>query len=113
MTEYFNNLVTDPVALLGLLASIIVLVSMCFNTRSRNGELLMRSLNLVGSIVSVVYGMLIGVLGAGMVLLNGVLVFVNAFYLLKNIKQSSVVIVDKTTEILYNNDIETTEKIGG
>ena len=86
MTEYFNTLLTDPVTLLGLLASIIVLVSMCFNTRTRRGELLMRSVNLVGSIVSVVYGVLIGVPGSGMVLLNGVLVFVNLYYLVLTLK---------------------------
>ena len=86
MTEYFNTLLTDPVTLLGLLASIIVLVSMCFNTRTRRGELLMRSVNLVVSIVSVVYGVLIGVPGSGMVLLNGVLVFVNLYYLVLTLK---------------------------
>lgn len=47
----------------------------------------MRSVNLVGSIVSVVYGLLLGPLGAGMILLNGVLVFVNLIYLIKTVKQ--------------------------
>ncbi len=87
MVEYFNTLLTDTVSQIGLLASIIVLVSMCFNTRTRRGELLMRSVNLVGSIVSVVYGLLLGPLGAGMILLNGVLVFVNLIYLIKAVKQ--------------------------
>lgn len=87
MTEYLVSLTTDPVALLGLLASVVVLVSMCFNTRSRKGEVLMRSINLIGSILSVIYGVLLGPLGAGMILLNGVLVFVNAFYLWKSLRQ--------------------------
>lgn len=87
MVEYFNTLLTDTVSQIGLLASIIVLVSMCFNTRTRRGELWMRSVNLVGSIVSVVYGLLLGPLGAGMILLNGVLVFVNLIYLIKVVKQ--------------------------
>ena len=86
MREYIVSLTTDPIALIGLLASIVVLVSMCFNTRSRRGELLMRSINLFGSILSVVYGLLLGPLGEGMILLNGVLVFVNAFYLIKSVK---------------------------
>ena len=90
MIDYFNNLVTDPVALLGLLASVVVLVSMCFNTRTRKGEILLRSWNLVGSILSVVYGFLLGVLGAGMILLNGVLVFVNIFYLVKSARTKEV-----------------------
>ena len=87
MGEYFNSLVTDPAALLGLLASLIVLVSMCFNTRTKRGERLMRSLNLLGSIMSVVYGIILGPAGFGMILLNGTLVFVNLFYLIKKDKK--------------------------
>ncbi len=86
MTNYFSTLLTDPVTGLGLLASIVVLISMCFNTRTRTGELMMRSVNLLGSILSVIYGVLIGVTGSGMVLLNGVLVFVNLYYLVKALK---------------------------
>lgn len=87
MSEYFSSLVTDPAALLGLLASLIVLVSMCFNTRTKRGERLMRSLNLLGSIMSVVYGIILGPAGFGMILLNGTLVFVNLFYLIKKDKK--------------------------
>lgn len=86
MFEYFNNLLTDPVALIGLLASIIVLVSMCFNARTVRGEFLMRIVNLVGSVVSVIYGILLGPLGAGMILLNGTLVFVNLYYIVKSLR---------------------------
>lgn len=88
MSEYFNSLVTDPAALLGLLASLIVLVSMCFNTRTKRGERLMRSLNFLGSIMSVIYGIVLGPAGFGMILLNGTLVFVNLFYLIKDDKNS-------------------------
>ena len=87
MSEYFNSLVTDPAALLGLLASLIVLVSMCFNTRTKRGERLMRSLNFLGSIMSVIYGIVLGPAGFGMILLNGTLVFVNLFYLIKDDKK--------------------------
>lgn len=87
MSEYFKSLVTDPAALLGLLASLVVLVSMCFNTRTKRGERLMRSLNFLGSIMSVVYGIILGPAGFGMILLNGTLVFVNLFYLIKDDKK--------------------------
>lgn len=87
MLEYFNTLFTDPAALLGLLASLVVLVSMCFNTRTKRGERLMRALNFIGSIMSVVYGIILGPAGFGMILLNGTLVFVNLFYLIKNDKE--------------------------
>lgn len=87
MTEYFTELFTDPAALIGLLASIIVLVSMCFNTRTNKGELWMRTLNLVGSVISVIYGLMLGAAGFGMILLNGILVMVNIYYLVKDIKE--------------------------
>lgn len=86
MIEYLQSL-TSPVAILGLVASIVVLVSMCFNPSTKRGNLLMRGVNLVGSIISVIYGLLLGPLGAGMILLNGVLVFVNLIYLIKAVKQ--------------------------
>lgn len=85
MIEYLQSL-TSPVAILGLVASIVVLVSMCFNASTKRGNLLMRGINLVGSIISVIYGLLLGPLGAGMILLNGVLVFVNLVYLIKAVK---------------------------
>ena len=87
MIEYFTQLVSSPTAIVGLVASLIVLVSMCFNTRTKRGERLMRALNFIGSIMSVVYGIILGPAGFGMILLNGTLVFVNLFYLIKNDKE--------------------------
>lgn len=84
MTEYFNTLLTDPVAIVGLLASIIVLVSMCFNTRTQRGEFLMRVLNFIGSVISVIYGIVLGPTGFGVIILNGPLVFINLIYLFKS-----------------------------
>ena len=88
MIEYFTQLVASPTAIVGLVASLIVLVSMCFNTRTKRGERLMRALNFIGSIMSVVYGIILGPAGFGMILLNGTLVFVNLFYLIKTDKNS-------------------------
>lgn len=88
MLDYLVESFTDPVALLGLLASIIVLVSMCFNTLTKKGETLMRSLNFIGSILSVVYGIALGPAGFGMIILNGILVIVNFYYLIKHDKSS-------------------------
>ena len=85
MIDYLMSL-NNPVSIIGLVASIIVLVSMCFNPSTKRGNIMMRSVNLIGSIVSVIYGVLLGPLGAGMILLNGVLVFVNAYYLTVTLK---------------------------
>lgn len=87
MIEYFVTLVSSPTAILGLVASIIVLVSMCFNTRTRVGELWMRALNVIGSLLSVIYGLALGPDGFGMLLLNTPLVFVSAYYVVKSWKE--------------------------
>lgn len=87
MIEYFTQLFSSPAAIVGLVASIIVLVSMCFNTRTRCGELWMRGLNVIGSILSVIYGLALGPDGFGMLLLNFPLVFVSAYYFIKSCKE--------------------------
>ena len=88
LVNYLIECFTTPVALIGLLASVIVLVSMCFNTKTRKGTFMMRLINLVGSILSTIYGLVLGTSGIGVVLLNGVLIFINLFYLVKKDKDS-------------------------
>ena len=84
MIEYFSQLVSSPAAVVGLVASIIVLISMCFNTRTRCGELWMRGLNVIGSILSDLYGLLLGPEGFAMLLLNTPLIFISAYYFIKS-----------------------------
>ena len=43
----------------GIIATIFILISMCFKTVSFRGSVLMRCLNIFGSIVFVVYGALL------------------------------------------------------
>ena len=88
LVNYLTECFTTPVALIGLLASVVVLVSMCFNTKTRKGTFRMRLINLVGSILSTIYGVALGTSGIGVVLLNGVLIFINLFYLVKTDKDS-------------------------
>ena len=88
LVNYLIECFTTPVALIGLLASVIVLVSMCFNTKTRKGTFMMRLINLVGSILSTIYGLALGTSGIGVVLLNSVLIFINLFYLVKKDKDS-------------------------
>ena len=88
LENYLTECFTNPAALLGLLASVIVLVSMCFNTKTRKGTFMMRLINLVGSILSTIYVLALGTSGIGVVLLNGVLIFINLFYLVKKDKDS-------------------------
>ena len=62
---------------------------MCFDTSTRKGDLLLRLWNLVGSVLSVIYGIILGPEGFGMIILNGTLVFVNLYYLIKIWKEKT------------------------
>lgn len=81
--------IQSPTALVGLVASIIVLISMCFNTSTKRGELLMRILNGIGSIVCVIYAIMLGLDGVGTFILNAILIFVNFYYIIKLLKKSN------------------------
>ena len=98
LIDYLVECFTTPVALIGLLASAVVLISMCFNTSTRKGTIKMRTLNLVGSVISVVYGILLGSKGLGMIILNGPLVFINIYYLFRrnNYKEDSSLLADNS-----------------
>ena len=87
MIEYFTQLFSSSAAIVGLVASIIVLVSMCFDTRTRTGELVMRGLNVIGSLLSVIYGLTLGPDGFGVLLLNAPLIFISAHYFIKSWKE--------------------------
>lgn len=64
---------------IGISATLFVLVSMCFKTLSYRGSFYMRLLNIVGSIIFVIYGILLPAWSTA--ILNGCLVFVNAYNL--------------------------------
>ena len=82
----------NVIEIVGVIASILILISMCFNSSSYKGSLLMRIFNLIGSIILTVYGSLIQAFSV--VFLNGILVFVNFYYLInlivKNYKKNKI-----------------------
>lgn len=65
---------------IGMLGSFIVLVSMCFKTDTIKGVILMRIFNFIGSIIFIYYGYMID--GWSVILLNGILAFVNIYYII-------------------------------
>ena len=73
----------NPTAIIGLVGSIVILIAMCFNTRTEKGEKCMRTINLIGCIIYVGYGFLLGINGVGTVILNAALLFVNLHFLTK------------------------------
>ncbi len=72
--------------IIGIAATLFVLVSMLFNTLSYKGSLWMRILNIAGSVVFVVYGILLPAISTAA--LNAVLIFVNGYHLIKLIKDN-------------------------
>lgn len=82
------------IEIIGIIATIIIVISMCFNTTTIKGNYLMRILNIIGSLVFVIYGLILPAYSTA--LLNGILVFINAYRLLMLIvKQKNNKIKDK------------------
>lgn len=67
--------------LIGTIGSVIVLVSMCFNVEKPIGNLILRILNWVGCFVYIYYGILIS--SISVLLLNGILLVIDSYYLVK------------------------------
>lgn len=66
---------------IGIIATLLIFVSMTFNAATHKGNLLMRVLNLIGCLVFMVYGILVPAISTA--ILNGGLVFVNTYHLIK------------------------------
>lgn len=70
---------------IGIVATTLILVSMSINTISWKGDVWMRIFNLIGSVVFVVYGCLLPAISTA--ILNGALIIVNIYHLIKLIKK--------------------------
>lgn len=70
--------------LFGTLGSLTIFLSMCFNTETTKGKILLRVFNLIGSLFYVIYGQLLSAYSS--IIMNSILVFVNGYYIIKIIK---------------------------
>ena len=68
------------VEIIGIVASILILISMVFKTDTIKQVLWLRAINLVGSVAFVVYGFLVPAYSTAIV--NLILVFVNLYYII-------------------------------
>ena len=68
----------------GISASVAILISMLFKTTTVKGSIIMRALNIVGSVIFTVYGCLLPAISTAV--LNGALVIVNIYHLIFLIK---------------------------
>lgn len=92
------------IELIGIIATLFILTSMLFKTNTTKGAIIMRSINLVGSAIFVVYGSLLPAISTA--ILNAGLVIINTFHLIRLIitikkeKENS----SKTTEEKIEED---------
>lgn len=69
------------VEMMGILASLLILTSMLAKTTSYKGTMFMRIFNTLGSIIFVVYGLLLPALATAF--MNGLIILINIFYIIK------------------------------
>ncbi|MBE5755405.1 MAG: hypothetical protein E7341_01830 [Clostridiales bacterium] len=74
------------IELIGISSTVLILISMLFKTTTIKGSILMRSLNIAGSVVFVVYGCLLPAISTAV--LNAALVIINTYHLVLLIKES-------------------------
>lgn len=74
----------NNVEIIGIIATVIVLISMSFKTTSFKGTICMRIINLIGSVAFTIYGFLLPAYATA--IMNAILFFINIFYLVKETK---------------------------
>ena len=72
------------IEVIGIIASIFIVVSMCFKTTTFKGTIVMRIINGLGSIIFVIYGILLPAIAT--LITNACALVINLFYLIKEIK---------------------------
>ncbi len=74
------------IEILGILATLLILVSMSCKTMTYKGSLIMRITNIAGCMVFTVYGFLLPAYSTGV--LNAVLIVVNTYHLVKLVREN-------------------------
>lgn len=90
------------VELIGIIATLFILTSMLFKTNTTKGAIIMRSINLVGSAIFVVYGSLLPAISTA--ILNAGLVIINTVHLIRLIMTIKKENQSKTTEESKENN---------
>ena len=74
----------NPKEIIGLIASLLIVLSMVFKTTTFKGTMLMRIINLLGSIFFIVYGFILPAYATAIA--NVCVLFINIFYIIKEYK---------------------------
>ncbi len=84
------------IEIIGITATLLILVSMLVKTTTLKGSIFMRAVNAIGSVVFVVYGVLLPAISTA--ILNGALVIINTYYLIVLIKEAKQTKVNSKEE---------------
>ena len=76
--------VNELIEIIGIIASVLVLVSMCVKSSNKRGNIVMRIINTIGSIVFIYYGLVLHAYSTAF--LNAGAVIVNAYHIIKLIR---------------------------
>lgn len=74
------------IEVIGILATIFIIISMSCKTTSIKSSIIMRITNIIGSIIFIIYGILLPALSTA--ILNGLVTIVNIYHLVILIKDS-------------------------
>jgi len=77
-----NPILTESI---GIVATVLILFSMLFKTTTLKGDIRMRVLNLLGSLIFTVYGCLIPAISTA--ILNALLIIINTYHLISLLKE--------------------------
>lgn len=75
------------IEIIGIVATLFIVFSMSCKTNTKKSTIILRVTNIIGSIIFVIYGILLPAYSTA--ILNGVLVFVNTYHLIKIIKDKA------------------------
>lgn len=87
MAQILNQLIEqikDPIEIISISASLLVLISMLVKTTNFKGTIFMRIFNTIGSVVFVYYG--IARILPAVILMNSLIVIINIIYIIKETK---------------------------
>lgn len=88
---------------IGIIGTLFILFSMCFKTSSFKATLWLRILNLLGSVLFVIYGALLPAISTA--ILNGGLILVNGFHIYLLIKDKEKEAKANTKEVKDDKNI--------
>lgn len=93
----------NPVEYIGLAASLFIVASMCFPTHTKKATLMLRILNLIGSAVFLVYGIMLPAISTAV--LNGINVVVNTVQLVLLLRKKPQKSTAENAENVENQEI--------